>query len=84
MNSMNLTAIAGIILIVVGLISLGYEGFTYTSQEKVAELKIGGASKFEVTEQKEKVFSIPPIFGGASLIVGVILMIITRLKKPKG
>ena len=72
--------VVGIVLIIVGLFSLGYQGISYTTQQKVAEVKIGDAAHFQVTEQKEKTIPIPPLLGGASLLAGIILVIVARLK----
>ncbi|HET9843419.1 MAG TPA: hypothetical protein VFP93_02015, partial [Gammaproteobacteria bacterium] len=67
----------GIAFLILGVISLGYQGFTYTQEEKVAEI-----GSFKVTEQKEKSIPIPPIVGGVSIIIGIILVIQGSRKKP--
>jgi hypothetical protein len=69
-----LTNIVGIILILFGLISLGYRGITYNKQEDIA--KIGS---LKVTANEEKTIFLPPVFGGVSLAAGIALVIIGRM-----
>jgi hypothetical protein len=74
----TLTSVIGIILIVIGIISLGYRTITYTKQEDVA--KIGS---LKVTADEDKTIFLPPIFGGVSLAAGIALVVISRLgQKP--
>jgi len=65
--------IIGTLLIIIGIITLAYEGFTYTKREKVAE--IGDLS---ITADTQKTVYIPPIFGGLSLVAGIILVVAGR------
>ena len=67
------TNLIGILLIILGIISLGYRGITYTQQEEVA--KIGD---LKITANTEHTIFLPPMMGGISLVVGVILVLIAR------
>ncbi len=69
----SLTSVIGIILIVLGLISLGYQGFTYTQHEKVAQV-----GSLKISADKEKTVDLPPILGGAALVVGLVLVVVGR------
>ncbi len=71
-----LLIILGVILIVFGIAVLGYKGFTYTTQDKVA--KIGDIN---LTVEKEKAIYFTPMTGVLSLVAGVFLVVISR-KKP--
>ena len=62
--------IMGMLLVVLGVIALAYQGITYTTREKVIEL---GAIK--ATKETEKTIPLPPILGGVALTGGVILLI---------
>ena len=62
--------LVGIILIVLGVVALGYHGITYTTREKV--LQIG---PLEATQKREKTIPLPPILGGAALAAGIVLII---------
>jgi hypothetical protein len=61
----------GIMLIILGIVSLAYMGFTYTSHEKVAEI-----GNVQVTADTQKTVSIPPVLGGFSLVAGIVLLVI--------
>ena len=67
--------IAGIVLIVVGLISLAYGGITYTSREKVLDI-----GPIEATAERNKTVPLPPLFGGAALVAGVALLVLGSKK----
>jgi uncharacterized membrane protein len=63
--------IIGIILIVLGVLALAYQGFSYTKTEKIIDL-----GPIEATAQREKRVPIPPIAGGAAVAAGVVLVIV--------
>lgn len=67
---MNSISVIGIILIVVGIIALAYQGITYTTKEKVVNI-----GPLEATAKKEHSIPLSPILGGLSLVVGVILVL---------
>jgi uncharacterized membrane protein len=67
------TNIVGIILIILGVLALAYQGFTYTTQEKVAQI-----GDVKITADKEKSVYFPPIMGGAAVVAGVVLVLIGR------
>ena len=62
--------IIGIVLIAVGLVSLAYQGITYTSRETVLEV-----GPIKASADKEKRIPLPPILGGIALVGGVALLI---------
>jgi uncharacterized membrane protein len=65
----------GIILIVVGIVALAYQGITYTTSERVVDL-----GPLKVDAKREKTIPLPPIAGGAALVVGVILVVVGSRK----
>jgi hypothetical protein len=67
--------IAGIVLIVVGLISLAYGGITYTSREKVLDI-----GPIEATAERNRTVPLPPLLGGAALVAGVGLLVLGSKK----
>ena len=67
---MRPTNIMGILLIVLGVLALAYQGITYTTREKVIDL-----GPIKATKETEKTFPLPPILGGAALAGGVVLLI---------
>jgi hypothetical protein len=62
--------IVGILLIAVGLVSLAYQGITYTSRETVVNL-----GPIKATADTQKTIPLPPILGGLALAGGVILLL---------
>jgi uncharacterized membrane protein HdeD (DUF308 family) len=62
--------IAGIILIILGVIALVFGGITYTTKEKVIDL-----GPIEATAKKEKTIPLPPVLGAISLIGGIVLLV---------
>ena len=61
----------GIVLIVLGLAALAYQGFTYTSREKVVDI-----GPLHATADREKTVPLPPIVGGVAVATGVVLLVI--------
>jgi hypothetical protein len=61
--------VVGVVLIVLGIIGLAYQGITYTTREKVIDL---GPLKASV--EKQKTIPLPPILGGAAVVAGVFLV----------
>jgi uncharacterized membrane protein HdeD (DUF308 family) len=70
---MNPMKVAGIVLIVVGALALVYGGFSFTKETHRAEI---GPLKFSVQE-KEQV-NIPLWAGVASLVAGVVLLVMPK------
>ncbi len=67
---MKTTNVVGVLLIVLGVIALAYQGITYTTREKVIDL-----GPIKATKETEKTIPLPPILGGAALVGGVVLLI---------
>ncbi|HLE43426.1 MAG TPA: DUF3185 domain-containing protein [Methylomirabilota bacterium] len=63
--------VVGIVLIVLGVIALVYQGITYTTREKIIDL---GPLKAEV--EKEKTIPLPPILGVVAIAGGVVLLVV--------
>lgn len=65
--------IVGLILIVIGIVTLAYQGVTYTTREKV--MQIGDV---QVTAENQKTIYFPPILGGLCFIAGIVLVVFSR------
>ncbi len=63
--------VVAIILIAIGVVSLAYQGITYTTREKVLEV-----GPIKATAEKEKTSPLPPILGGLALAGGVVLLVV--------
>jgi hypothetical protein len=69
-DTMKPTSLAGLVLIVLGVIALAYQGITYTTQKKVLDV-----GPIQATRTEHKTIPLPPIFGGVALVGGIILML---------
>jgi uncharacterized membrane protein len=58
--------LAGIALILLGIVALSYNRITYTSKEKILDI-----GPIEATAEKEKSIPLPPLLGGLVLIAGI-------------
>jgi hypothetical protein len=61
----------GIVLIVVGLLALVYQGITYTTREKVVQV-----GPVQLTTEKEKSIPFPPIIGALAVGSGLVLVLV--------
>lgn len=68
---MNATRLAGVVLIVAGVLGLAYGGFTYTRQTHEAQI-----GSLELSIQEKKTVNIPLWLGAAALIGGVLLLVV--------
>ena len=68
--------IAGIILIVLGVVALAYGGISYTREEKILDI-----GPIEATAERRETIPLPPILGGLALAGGVVLLIAGSRKR---
>ena len=68
-------AMAGVLLIVLGLAALAYQGFTYTSRETVVDL-----GPIHATADRQTV-PLPPVLGVVAVAAGVVL-VIAGVRRP--
>jgi hypothetical protein len=61
--------LVGIILIVIGIVGLGYGGITWTQRDSVMDV-----GPVHVTHDKTKSVPLPPIAGGLALVAGVVVL----------
>jgi uncharacterized membrane protein YidH (DUF202 family) len=64
--------VIGVILIVVGIVALAYQGISYTTTEKVVDL-----GPLKVEAKREKTIPLPTVTGVAALVVGVVLVVVS-------
>jgi len=60
----------GILLIIVGVLVVGYQGFTYVTRDKVIDL-----GPVQVTKEKHKTVYLPPVLGAVALAAGIVLLV---------
>lgn len=69
-------SIAGIVLIVLGVVALAYQGITYTSRETVLDI-----GPVQATAERQKTVPLPPVLGIAAVAGGVGLLIVGMRKR---
>ncbi len=69
-GAMKPISLAGIVLIVLGLAALAYQGFTYTTRDTVIDL-----GPIHATAERQKTVPLPPVLGIVAVVGGVALMI---------
>ena len=67
---MKPVALVGIVLIILGVAALAYQGFTYTSRETVVDI-----GPIKATADRQKTVPIPPIAGVVAVVAGVALVV---------
>jgi hypothetical protein len=69
--------IIAVLLIVLGVIALAYEGITYTRREKVLEV-----GPITATKEKKETIPLSPVVGGLALVGGVVLLVFGARGRP--
>ena len=67
--------IIGLVLIVLGIVALAYQGITYTTREKIIDV-----GPFQASADTQKTIPLSPLLGGLALAGGIVMVIIGRKK----
>jgi hypothetical protein len=67
---MKTASLVGVLLVILGVVALGYQGITYTTHKKVLDV-----GPIQATKEEHKTIPLPPILGGIALIGGVALLL---------
>ncbi|HEV8384242.1 MAG TPA: hypothetical protein VGQ11_05160 [Candidatus Acidoferrales bacterium] len=70
---MKTATVVGIILIILGIVSLTYQGITYKTEKKVVDI-----GPIEATKTEHKTIPLPPILGGIALVGGILLVLVGK------
>ncbi len=68
--------IVGVALLIVGVLALAYQGFSYTVPKKAVDL-----GPIQVTRQERHTVPLPPILGALALIGGIAVLVLNRSSK---
>ena len=63
----------GIALVIIGVLALVYQGFTYTTHKKVLDI-----GPIQATKTEHETIPVPPIIGVLALIGGVVILAMGR------
>jgi hypothetical protein len=69
-------ALIGIVLLVLGVLALAYQGINYTHQEKILDI-----GPIHATAEKHERIPLPPIIGGLALVGGIVLLVMGARQK---
>lgn len=69
---MKATFLLGVVLIVLGVIALIYQGITYTRREKVVDI-----GPIHATAERQHTLPLPPILGVIALVGGIVLVAVS-------
>jgi len=72
---MKTYTLIGIILIVLGIAALAYQGITYTTRENVVDI-----GPIHMTADKTRTLPLPPIAGALALVGGIVLLVMGSKK----
>jgi hypothetical protein len=72
---MKPATVIGVILIVIGIVALAYQGITYTTREKVVDL-----GPLKVEAKRERTIPLPPVIGVIALVGGIVLVAVSGRK----
>jgi uncharacterized membrane protein HdeD (DUF308 family) len=63
----------GVALIILGVVALAYQGFSYTVPKKEVDL-----GPLQVTKQEKHTVALPPILGALALLGGIAVIVTDR------
>jgi UDP-N-acetylmuramyl pentapeptide phosphotransferase/UDP-N-acetylglucosamine-1-phosphate transferase len=66
----------GILLLIVGVLALAYQGISYTHQERVLDV-----GPIHATKETHERIPLPPTLGGLALVGGIVLLVMGARKK---
>lgn len=73
---MSARRIAGLVLIVVGIVALVWGGVFWTDRDTIVD-----AGPLEVQTEEREGFALPPILGAISLVGGIILLVVPERRR---
>jgi hypothetical protein len=73
---MRMMTVVGVLLIVLGLVALAYQGISYTTRETIIDI-----GPLEATAERQRTVPLPPVQGGVAVAGGVALLIAGRRRR---
>jgi uncharacterized membrane protein HdeD (DUF308 family) len=67
---MKPVSMVGVLLVVLGVLALIYQGITYTKRETVLDI-----GPVHATADRQKTVPLPPVVGALALVGGVVLLV---------
>jgi uncharacterized membrane protein len=73
---MKSTTLLGIVLVVLGVLALVYQGFSYTREKDIVDI-----GPIHATAETREHVPLPPIVGGLALAAGALLLVMGARQK---
>ena len=70
---MRATTIVGVVLIVLGVMALAYQGINYTTRDTIIDV-----GPVHATAERHRTLALPPVVGGLAVAGGVLLLMAGR------
>ena len=70
---MNGRTVIALILVIIGILALVYQGFTYTTQKKVLDV-----GPIQATKEEHHTVPLPPVLGAIALVGGILVLVTGR------
>jgi uncharacterized membrane protein len=64
-------SIVGVILIVLGVAALAYQGFSYTTEKKAVDM-----GPIQIDKKEHHTVPLPPVLGGVAIVGGIVLVVL--------
>ena len=69
-------SIVGVVLVILGVVALVYQGVTYTSRETVIDF-----GPLHATADRERTLPLPPVLGISAVAGGLVLLVVGARKR---
>jgi uncharacterized membrane protein HdeD (DUF308 family) len=73
---MGSKSVLGIVLLILGVLALAYQGFTYTVPKRAVDV-----GPIHVTKDEHHTVPLPPILGALALLGGIAFLVVDRRDK---
>jgi uncharacterized membrane protein YidH (DUF202 family) len=70
---MSVRNVIALVLIVIGILALAYQGFSYTTRKKVIDV-----GPIQATREEHHTVPLPPVLGAMALVGGIIVLLTGR------
>lgn len=70
---MNGRTMIALVLVIIGILALVYQGFSYTTQKKVLDV-----GPIQATKEEHHSVPLPPVLGVIALVGGILVLITGR------
>jgi uncharacterized membrane protein len=64
-------SVVGVILIVLGVAALAYQGFSYTTEKKAVDM-----GPIQIDKKEHHTVPLPPVLGGVAIVGGIVLVVL--------